>query len=302
MTTSPPPGGTGPDRTASDGTASGGTGSHGTAPGGAGPDGTAPGDGHYGEDLFAPEHPREAERIDAAALVYDPVTTRRLRALGVGPGSRCLDVGAGTGTVARWLLEEADVDEVVALDRDTSQLGSLTDPRLRVITGDLTDEDLNPGHFDLIHARFVLMHLPQRRRLITRLAGWLDPGGRLVLADALEVPDALDTSSAYRRTMDAMWRALRSTIGTDITTVPAYPHFLREEGLHDVAAELCVPPLVAGDPLALFWSETWSRMRPALEETGLVDAAVVDEALAYLASPRLAELGPGMLLAWGRRD
>ncbi|MEU3860051.1 class I SAM-dependent methyltransferase [Streptomyces sp. NPDC028722] len=265
------------------------------------PPGGDAGDGRYGEDLFAPERPGEAARIDAAALVYDPVTTRRLRALGAGPGSRCLDVGAGTGTVARWLLEEARVDEVVALDRDTGQLDVAANPRLRVVTGDLTDESLRLGGFDLIHARFVLMHLPQRRGLVTRLVRWLAPGGRLLLGDALEVPNALDTSSAYRRTMDALWLALRSTIGTDTSAVPAYPHFLREEGLQHVAAELFVPPLVAGGPLARFWSETWSRMRPALEETGLVDAAVIDEALAYLASPRLAELGPGMVMAWGQR-
>jgi SAM-dependent methyltransferase len=262
----------------------------------------AAGDGRYGEDLFEPDRPGEAERIDAAALAYDPMTTRRLRALGAGPGSRCLEVGAGTGTVARWLLEEAGVEEVVALDRDTSALDALADPRLRVVNADVTDESLRPGSFDLVHARFVLMHLPQRRRLLARLAGWLRPGGWLVLGDAVELPNVLDASSAYRRTMDAMWRALRSTIGTDISTVPAYPHFLREEDLRNVAAELFCPPLVAGSPLAAFWSETWSRMRPALEETGLVDATVVDEALAYLTSPRLAELGPGMMMAFGQRE
>ncbi|MFD8734194.1 class I SAM-dependent methyltransferase [Streptomyces sp. NPDC059618] len=258
-------------------------------------------DGHYGEDLFEPEHPQESERIDAAALIYDPVTTGRLRALGPRPGGRCLEVGAGTGTVARWLLQEAGAAEVVALDRDTGGLGGLTDPRLRVITADLRDEGLDPGTFDLIHARFVLMHLPERRRLVTRLARWLNPGGWLVLGDAVEVPNPLDTSSAYRRTMDAMWQALRSTIGTDTSQIPAYPHFLREEGLRDVAAELVCPPLVPDGPLARFWSETWNRMRPALEETGRVDSTVIDEALAQLASPTLAELGPGMLMAWGRR-
>ena len=36
--------------------------------------------------------------------------------------------------------------------------------------------------------------------------------------------------------------------------------------------------------------------------TGLVDARVVDEARAYLDSPLLAEVGPGMALAWGRRE
>ncbi|MFH8800777.1 class I SAM-dependent methyltransferase [Streptomyces sp. NPDC017936] len=281
------------------------------------PEGGAPAPGgRYGKDLFEPDDPHEAERIDAGALVYDPVTMRRLRALGVGPGWRCLEVGAGTGTVARRLLE-AGVEEVVALDRDTGALAALAGPRLRVVAADLTaagltaadltkggpatEDGTRPAGFDLVHARFVLMHLPERRRLISRLAGWLNPGGWLVLGDAVELPDVLDASSAYRRTMDAMWQALRTTIGTDISSVSAYPHFLREDGLHDVGAELFCPPLVAGGPLARFWSRTWRRMRPALEATGRVDAAVVEEALEYLDSPRLAELGPGLATAWGRR-
>ncbi|MCB5165862.1 class I SAM-dependent methyltransferase [Streptomyces bambusae] len=258
--------------------------------------------GRYGRDLFEPGHPREAERIDAGAAAYDPVTTRRLRALGAGPGMRCLEVGAGTGTIARWLLEEAGVDEVVAVDRDTSALAGPAGPRLRVVTADLTDEALEPGSYDLVHARFVLMHLPQRRRIVSRLAGWLNPGGRLLLGDAVELPDPLDAGSAYRRTMDAMWEALHTTIGTDISAVPAYPHVLRAEGLTGVAAELYCPPLTAGSPLAGFWSQTWQRMRPELTATGRVDASTVEEALAYLASPGLAELGPGMLMAWGQRD
>jgi hypothetical protein len=43
-------------------------------------------------------------------------------------------------------------------------------------------------------------------------------------------------------------------------------------------------------------------MRPEVEATGLVDARVVDEALAYLESPQLAEVGPGMAMVWGRRE
>ncbi len=136
---------------------------------------------------------------------------------------RCLEVGAGTGTVARWLLEEAGVAEVVALDRDTRALAAWELPGLRVLSADVTDEDLDPGRFDLVHARFVLMHLPGRRGLVHRLAGWLRPGGLLVLGDAVELPDTLDRSSAYRRTMDAMWAALWATIGTDITEVAGVP-------------------------------------------------------------------------------
>ncbi|MFF5703764.1 class I SAM-dependent methyltransferase [Streptomyces sp. NPDC012794] len=258
--------------------------------------------GRYGEALFPPGRPGEGERIDHAALVYDPLTRQRLRDLGVGPGWRCLEAGAGTGTVARWLAEEAGA-EVVALDRDTSRLTPLAGPRLRVLAGDLTrlDDAAEPGSFDLVHARFVLMHLPERRALVDRLAKRLKPGGYLVLSDAADVPDPADARSAYRRTLDAMWRTLAETIGTDIAAVRSYPHALRAAGLAEVAAELVCPPLTPDGPLAAFWRETWQRMRTDLLAPGRLEPAVFDEALAYLDSPGLAELGPGMLTAWGRR-
>ncbi|MEU3777695.1 class I SAM-dependent methyltransferase [Streptomyces sp. NPDC032472] len=261
------------------------------------------GSGRYGEALFRPEHPEEGGRIDHAALVYDPFTRERLYALGAGPGRRCLDVGAGTGTVARWLAEEAGADEVVALDRDTDRLAPLAGPRLRVRTADITRLAAEPGlgTFDLVHARFVLMHLPERRELVGRLAELVKPGGHLVLSDAVDVPDPADTTSAYRRTLDAMWRTLAETIGTDIAAVRAYPHLLRAAGLEGVAAELVCPPLTPGSPLAAFWTETLERMRPALLAGARLDETTLDETLSYLASPRLAELGPGMLTVWGRR-
>ncbi|MFD3717585.1 class I SAM-dependent methyltransferase [Streptomyces sp. NPDC058674] len=262
-----------------------------------------PGAGRYGETLFRPEQPGEGERIDHAAVVYDPYTRRRLSALGAGPGVRCLDVGAGTGTVARWLAQEAGVDEVVALDRDTSRLTPLAGPRLRVLEADLAHLADEPGlgTFDLIHARFVLMHLPGRRALVSRLVELLNPGGHLVLSDAADVPDPADTGSAYRRTLDTMWRTLGETIGTDIAAVRSHPHTLRAAGLEEVAAELVCPPLTPGAPLAGFWVDTLQRMRSDLLAPGRLDAATLDEALAYLVSPRLAELGPGMLTVWGRR-
>ncbi|MEU8779932.1 methyltransferase domain-containing protein [Streptomyces sp. NPDC048606] len=275
----------------------------------------ADGGGRYGEALFRPEESGEGARIDHAAVVYDPFTRRRLTALGVGPGLRCLEVGAGTGTVARWLAHEVGVGEVVALDRDTSRLEPLAGPGLRVLRADLRDlvdltgptgptgleDETELGTFDLVHARFVLMHLPERRALVGRLVERLAPGGYLVLSDALDVPDPADTGSAYRTTIDAMWRTLAATIGTDTGAGLALPRVLRAEGLHDVAAELVCPPLTAGGHLAAFWIETLRRMRADLLGVGGLDPATLDEALAYLASPELAELAPGMLTVWGRR-
>lgn len=256
--------------------------------------------GHYGEHLFRPQDEGEAERIDLGALVYDTTTIARLRLLGAGPGWRCLDVGAGTGTVARSLLREARVTEVVAVDRDIRFLTGEPVEGLTAIEANVTSDRIEQGPFDLVHARFVLMHLPSPAAMVERLAGLLAPGGVLVLSDAVDLTvedDAPD--SAYTLAMRAMWRGLRASIGTDVSWVPSLPRFMTAAGLDSVAAEIHVPPLTPGSPISRFWARTWERSRAAMLATGLVDDAAIDEALRRLDAPTYVGLSPGMLTAWG---
>ncbi|MEW1780532.1 class I SAM-dependent methyltransferase [Streptomyces sp. NPDC086777] len=261
----------------------------------------APDGGRYGEAVFRPEQAGEDRRIDLGALTYDDVTMARLRALGVGPGWRCLDVGAGTGTVSGRLLDEAGVRSVLAVDRDVRFLAGR--PGLDVleadITAGLTAPDLVPGRFRLVHARFVLMHLPEHERVISALAELVAPGGVLVLGDAVDLTSDRTPGTPYTTVMRAMWQGLRATIGTDVSWVPSYPQLLRGAGLGSVAAEIHVPPLLPGSPVNRFWADTWERSRAAMLATGLVDDAAVDAAVRYLASEECAALSAGLLTAWG---
>ncbi|MFJ8028196.1 class I SAM-dependent methyltransferase [Streptomyces sp. NPDC096311] len=261
--------------------------------------GDEPGGGRYGEAVFRPEQAGEGERIDFGALAYDGFTVARLRALGVGPGWRCLDVGAGTGTVSRRLLEEAGVAGVLAVDRDGRFLSARPVPGLEVLEADITAPDAVRGRFRLVHARFVLMHLPERERVIGVLADLVEPGGVLVLSDAVDLTGDRTPSTPYGAAMRAMWQGLRATIGTDVSWVPSYPRLLRAAGLVSVAAEVLVPPLLPGSPISRFWADTWERSRAAMLATGLVDDAAVDEALRYLGSVECAALSAGMLTVWG---
>ncbi|WP_089102814.1 class I SAM-dependent methyltransferase [Streptomyces hyaluromycini] len=260
---------------------------------------TAPGGGRYGESVFRPEQAGEGERIDFGALAYDDITMARLRALGAGPGWRCLDVGAGTGTVSGRLLDEAGVTSVLAVDRDVRFLTER--PGLDVREADITAPDAVRGRFRLVHARFVLMHLPAHERLVATLAGLVAPGGVLVLSDAVDLTSDRAPGTPYTTVMRAMWQGLRATIGTDVSWVPSYPQLLRRAGLGSVAAEIHVPPLLPGSPLSRFWADTWERSRAAMRATGLVDDAAVDEAVRYLASEECAALSAGMLTVWGRK-
>ncbi|WP_062645754.1 class I SAM-dependent methyltransferase [Streptomyces maremycinicus] len=261
--------------------------------------GDAPGSGRYGEAVFRPGQAGEGERIDFGALAYDDITMARLRALGAGPGWHCLDVGAGTGTVSRRLLEEAGVASVLAVDRDVRFLSTRPLPGLDVLEADISAPDAVAGRFSLVHARFVLMHLPERDRLISALAELVAPGGALVLGDAVDLTSDRMPGTPYSAVMRAMWQGLRSTIGTDVSWVPSYPHLLRGAGLGSVGAEIHVPPLLPGSPISRFWTDTWERSRAAMLATGLVDDTVVDEAVRYLDSDECAALSAGLLTAWG---
>ncbi|MFE5627444.1 class I SAM-dependent methyltransferase [Streptomyces virginiae] len=268
------------------------------------PDGAgSPGGGRYGERVFRPDQGGEGDRIDLGALTYDDTTMARLRALGAGPGWTCLEVGAGTGTVARRLLEEAGVAEVLAVDRDVRFLAAHPVTGLTVLQADVTADDFTAGPFRLVHARFVLMHLPSPQHMVARLSRLLAPGGVLVVSDAVDLTTASAPDTPYTRAMRAMWQGLRDTIGTDVTQVPRYPELLREAGLESVAAEIHVPPLQPGSPISRFWADTWERARGAMVGTGLIDDAQLDEAVRHLATPGCTGLSPGMLTAWGwKRD
>ena len=47
----------------------------------------------------------EQARLGGISAMFDPLAVRNLAAVGVASGWRCLEVGAGTGTIARWLAD-----------------------------------------------------------------------------------------------------------------------------------------------------------------------------------------------------
>ena len=48
----------------------------------------------------------ERRRLEALAALLDPFTFHQLNQVGIEPGWRCLEIGAGLGTVSQWLAEQ----------------------------------------------------------------------------------------------------------------------------------------------------------------------------------------------------
>src|SRR5262245_14419425 len=125
----------------------------------------------------------ERDRLALLEQVCDPMTTRLLEDVGVEKGWRCLDVGAGAGSVTRLLAGAVGPEgAVLAVDLDTRLLDHLAGDVIEVRRLDLLSESAGTD-FDLVHARHVLMHLPNRLEALSCMVAALRPGGVLAIGD-----------------------------------------------------------------------------------------------------------------------
>ncbi|MCE0444519.1 class I SAM-dependent methyltransferase [Streptomyces tricolor] len=85
-----------------------------------------------------------------------------------------------------WPVEKAGPDgQVVATDIDTSRLTAANRPRWRSACTTWAARDRRGEEdFGLVHARPVLVHVPEREKALRSMINALRPGGRLLIEDA----------------------------------------------------------------------------------------------------------------------
>lgn len=206
----------------------------------------------------------EDERLRLVEEIYDPLSRRR-RAELVQPGWRCLEVGAGRGSMAVWLADQVGpTGEVVAVDIDTSYLDRLEVANLRVVRHNILDGPLEPGSFDVVCSRLMLFHLRDRQQTAIRhMAECVRPGGWLFDEDADwgtagPVDPAHPSYATYHQAWrDGGWWAAR---GFDPLFGRKLPALFERAGLEDVAAESSSEIVRGGSTWALWYAESLEVM------------------------------------------
>jgi SAM-dependent methyltransferase len=253
------------------------------------------------EYVLTKDWPSEHERLALLEAMVDELSIAAIRAAGFAPGARCLDVGAGSGSIARWFAREArDPSSVVATDVDTRLLVPLEAEGVQVMVHDVVVDELPPKSFDVIHCRSVLEHLVARDEIVRRMAEWLTPDGVLVLVDCASFPVASSHHVAYRDAMQA-WVDVLALTGTDYDWSRTFPEPLLRHGYRDVGAMLAAPVLRGGSPTARFWQLTLESLRSRIVAADLSTDGAIDEALRLLGDPELWDLAPAFVATWGRR-
>src|SRR5262245_38450337 len=128
---------------------------------------------------------KERERLSGLEAALDPGTREHLGRLGVSPGRRCLEIGAGSGSVAFWLAERVVPGGMVTatdIETDFLQAEVVRHPGLEVLRHDITTSELPTG-YDVVHARWLLEWLPDKRLALRRMMSALRPGGVMLIEE-----------------------------------------------------------------------------------------------------------------------
>ena len=255
--------------------------------------------------LFEHTWEQERRRLDLLEQVFDPGTVEHLGRIPLPAGGRCLEVGAGAGSIARWMCERVGPEGwVVATDLDTGFLEQLTEKNLEVRRHDIVADELEEDAYDLVHSRLVLDHLPACRQALKRMAAALRPGGWMVQEvfdwSSLVVSAACTGAELHSKLHDSL-RDVFAAIGAGLAFGRNVPHEYLAAGLVDVGAEGRVHVALPGTPAGAWWQMSLTALREPLLRTGRMSEAELDEALAACEEDGYCTLYPTLVTVWGRR-
>jgi ubiquinone/menaquinone biosynthesis C-methylase UbiE len=221
-----------------------------------------------------------ADRFLALEACYDQATRDFLRQTGVGLGWRCLEVGGGAGTIGRWLADMTGADgRITVTDIAPERLDPalMTRANVNVSRHDIATDPLPAEHFDLIHARLVLLHLPGRDEILSRLTQALRPGGWLVLDEFdcgwTPVLMAPDTGAAELfRTVHDRFLELLTESGADVLWGRRTFRAFAEAGLTEISSSTFGTAWRGGSAGASLHRANTTQLRHGLRAKGVSEA------------------------------
>jgi SAM-dependent methyltransferase len=234
-----------------------------------------------------------------------PNTINHLERLGVANSWHCLEVGGGDGSITEWLCRRVGTSgRVVSTDLDTSFLEKLEFPNLDVWRHNVVDDELERGAFDLVHVRYVLMHLRERGRALHQLVAALKPGGWLLAeeADAMSFvadPRNGEAACSHFARVGAALQAVGG--GLDLCYGRRLYADVCSEGLIEVDAAGRTTMARGGSPLAQFWRITYTQVRDAMLATGRLRSDELDACIALLDDPDFVFTSMTSMAVCGRR-
>jgi predicted methyltransferase len=245
---------------------------------------------------------RAERRFDALAHLFDARTIEYLTGVGVARGWSCWEVGAGGGSIAEWLAGAvAPTGSVLATDLDLRRLSATAVPGLTAARHDV----ITTGTYNLVHARLLLVHLPERERVLDSLVRSLQPGGWIMIEDFdnmfLDIGSAATPEQAVMRKVALAFKRLLQDRGADLAYARRLPDLLRARGLRDIAGEGRMVFGSGGSAASRLAAANYSQVAEEMIRQGLCSSGELRSALELLEDRGVGVATHLLISAWGRR-
>ena len=268
----------------------------------------------HATDVYAlGSNPDESARLRRQSDELRPQTAELLNRIGLLPGQSAIDLGCGPSGILDLLSAAVSPDgRVTGLDADPVHAAMASQyvserglGNVAVVTADARHTGLPGDSFDLVHARTLLVTIPEPDEVLAEMVRLARPGGWVASQEPdAEVALCYPALPAWDR-MREIFRAGFSRSGADARIGRRLTEAYRQAGLGEIEVTVHAPAYPAGHSRRTVIPDLVRSLRPMILELGLYDErelAELDRAVReHLADPRTLVMPHLLVVAWGRK-
>jgi len=239
--------------------------------------------------LYDNEHPDAGFRLKALEAIEDQNSISLLRKLADLEGLSCLEIGAGAGSIAEWMVSQVGQSGcVTATDIDPRHLSG---SRLNVLRHDIEKDELPTDYYDLVHIRHVLIHTVEPLSALRSVYSSMKKGAVILVEESnLDTWEAQDpTPAELRNTFQCGVDAVRNfyeSRGMDIRLGRNLRRLLRDAGFSIISCSEESRMVRGGSSEAQYQSTSANQLAASLDSDA-GSAAAVGNLVACLLDPEL---------------
>jgi len=249
---------------------------------------------------------RQADEL----AVYSAVLVERF---GLRPGDSAIDLGCGPRGIVDLLVERVSPGgRVVGVDADPAHAALASEfaaerklGGVEIMVADARHCGLPSCSFDLVHARALLVNVPQPAEVVAEMVRLAKPGGWVAAMEPdLEYVLCYPPHRSFERSCE-LFAVVFGRNGADSMIGRRVPELFRQAGLDDVGLEVRAQMYPDGHTRRTVRLDTLASMRSQVVEMGLASDAELDEldtaARAHLDDPNTVVISGHLFLVWGRK-
>jgi ubiquinone/menaquinone biosynthesis C-methylase UbiE len=256
--------------------------------------------------------PDERERLKRQSDELRPYARAVLGQVDLLPGHHALDLACGPCGVLDLLADRVGPNgQVVGLDASAAHVALASDfveerglSNVVVVEGDARRSGLAPDSFDLVHARLLLVNIPEPQEVVAEMVRVARPGGWVASQEA----DVIDFCHPGHEAMERLSDLLHAVFlgdGADPHIGRRLPELFREAGLVEIGVEARCDLYPVHSLRRMVLADLVRSLRVKVLERGLAGEAELDRldraARAHLSHPHTVVMSYVLFQAWGRK-